>query len=454
MNSVNNPTAVLETQSSKQPLISQRLNLAVTDPNRRLKQGIWAYFILLIFEGALRKWFLPGLATPLLIVRDPIAIWLIFVTWKRGLLPFNLYMIGIMLIGVIGIYTATLLGHGSLIVALYGARILLFHFPLIFVIGRIFNRDDVVKMGIATLWITIPMTILIALQFYNPQSAWVNRGVGGDMEGAGFNGGALGFFRPPGTFSFTNGNSIFYGFAASFIFYFWLNTKDVNRLTLIVSTAGLLAAIPLSISRNLFFQVMISAVFAVIAALRKPKYLAGVFVAGIGMLLTLAVLSQTSFFQTATEAFATRFTNASEDEGGLKGALVDRYLGDLIKAVTPPPGMPYFGYGLGMGTNAGSMLLTGKTDFLIAEGEWGRLIGELGLQMGLMVILIRISLTVQIGLFSYRRLAQGDLLPWLLFSFGLLTILQSQWAQPTALGFSTLIAGLLLASFQSPDQAV
>jgi hypothetical protein len=35
-------------------------------------------------------------------------------------------------------------------------------------------------MGIATLWIAIPMAILIALQFHSPQSAWVNRGVGGE----------------------------------------------------------------------------------------------------------------------------------------------------------------------------------------------------------------------------------------------------------------------------------
>ena len=32
----------------------------------RLKQAIWLYLILLIYEGALRKWVLPDLSTPLL----------------------------------------------------------------------------------------------------------------------------------------------------------------------------------------------------------------------------------------------------------------------------------------------------------------------------------------------------------------------------------------------------
>ena len=31
---------------------------------------VWAYFWLLLFEGALRKWLVPGLSSALLIVRD------------------------------------------------------------------------------------------------------------------------------------------------------------------------------------------------------------------------------------------------------------------------------------------------------------------------------------------------------------------------------------------------
>ena len=43
-----------------------------------------------------------------------------------------------------------------------------------------------------------------------------------------------------------------------------------------------------------------------------------------------------------------------------------------------------------MGTNVGSTLLTGDRAFLIAEQEWGRVIGELGLLMGFIVIVIRV----------------------------------------------------------------
>ena len=39
-----------------------------------LKKLFWAYFLLLIFEGALRKWIVPQLSAPLLLVRDPIGL--------------------------------------------------------------------------------------------------------------------------------------------------------------------------------------------------------------------------------------------------------------------------------------------------------------------------------------------------------------------------------------------
>ncbi|WP_071781122.1 hypothetical protein [Adhaeribacter aquaticus] len=418
------------------------------DPYRALKQGIWAYFLLLIFEGALRKWFLPGLATPLLIIRDPLALWLLVKVWQRDLLPSNIYIVGTITIATLGIFTATLIGHGSLPVALFGARILLLHFPLMFVIGRIFTREDVIKMGKVTLWIAIPMTILTALQFYSPQTAWVNRGVGGDTAGAGFSG-ANDFFRPPGTFSFTNGLTAFYGFVAAYIFFFWFDSKTINKAMLIAATIGLLIAIPLSISRGLFFQVGVSLAFSILVISRKPQFLGKLILAIAGMIITLIILSKTSFFQTATGAFTERFESANDIEGGLEGVLIDRYLGGMFYALFGETQTPLFGYGIGMGTNVGSMLLTGSTVFLISEGEWGRLIGELGPLLGIAMIIIRVSFSAKVAMASYKKLTKGDLLPWMLVSYGIMMVPQSQWAQPTSLGFSTLIGGLMIASLRA-----
>ena len=73
-----------------------------------LKKGIYLYFLLLIFEGALRKWVLPGLATPLLIIRDPLALYLIILAWQKGLLPLRISLVVMVFIGIAGLCKAAI----------------------------------------------------------------------------------------------------------------------------------------------------------------------------------------------------------------------------------------------------------------------------------------------------------------------------------------------------------
>ncbi len=418
--------------------------------NEPLKAAIWLYFILLIFEGALRKWFLPALSTPLLVIRDPIAIWIFLKARQKNYLKFNAYSFLMVLTGLISTFTALTIGHGNLFVAIFGARIYVLQFPLIFAIGRIFDWTDVIKIGKAMLWISIPMTILIGVQFYSPQSAWVNKGVGGDTGGAGFSG-ALGYFRPPGTFSFTTGVVAFYGLLAAYIFYFWLHSYVVNKIVLMAATGCLLISIPLSISRSAFFEVALSLAFSIVAAWRRPKYVWSMVGAGIAMFIIYMIVGHQSFFTTSTDAFNARFTTANESEGGIHGVLLDRFLGGMITAVQNAPNLPFFGYGLGMGTNVGSNLLTGQSSFLIAEQEWGRIIGEQGLLLGFIVIIIRVALTIKVARNSIRYLKTTDALSWMLLSFCFILLLQAQWGQPTALGFTVLSAGLVIAAMNEPE---
>jgi len=418
-----------------------------------LKKGVWVYFFLLLFEGALRKWVLPSLAGPLLIVRDPVALWILYMAWQKGFLPKTIYLYGMVTLGLLGIVTAMLFGHGNLAVAIYGARIIVLHFPLIFAIGRIFDKEDVLEMGRVLLLIAIPMGILIGMQFYSPQSAWVNRSVAGGDGGAGFSG-AAGFFRPPATFSFTTGTTLFFEFAACYVIYFWLHPKSINIFILIGSSIAVLASIPFSISRALFFTIVVIAFFAVLATLRDRKYLGKIITASFIVVIGVLILSQLSTFQTAIDAFMLRFTSANKSEGGLEGTLGDRYLGGFVFALSKANEQPFFGYGIGMGTNVGSKILTGGTTFLISELEWGRLMGEMGALMGLGVIFLRLGLCWKLAVNSYRKLNAGDMLPWMILSLGLLNIPQGQWAQPTNLGFGVLLGGLIVASMRerAPDQ--
>jgi hypothetical protein len=412
-----------------------------------VKKSIWVYFFLLIFEGALRKWVLPSLSTPLLIVRDPVGIFILIYSLGSGLFPkSNGYLRASFFFGFIGIILAMVVGHRNLYVALFGARIFLIHFPLIFVIGHLFTRDDAIKMGKVLIYISIPMTILIAVQFYSPQTAFVNRGIGEDTNGAGFSG-ALGYFRPPGTFSFTNGNSAFYSFVSAFLFFFWLNQKFIKKIILITATVAFIAAIGYSISRTIFFQAMVALLFILIAVSLKPKYLPSFIIGALVIGIMITALSSLPIINNATEAFTSRFETANKKEGGVQGVFLDRFLGGSLNAIKQSPNYPFLGMGLGLGTAAGAVIQTGRATFLIDEGEWGRIVGEMGPLLGLLVIFMRCLLVFQLMKTSFYLLRKkNDSLPWMLMSYGFLIILQGGWAQPTNLGFFVIIGGLVLAS--------
>src|SRR3981081_4124359 len=56
---------------------------------------IWTYFVLLIFEGTLRKWILPQYSDILLVVRDPVVIAIYLLAIKARVFPRNGYMLAL-----------------------------------------------------------------------------------------------------------------------------------------------------------------------------------------------------------------------------------------------------------------------------------------------------------------------------------------------------------------------
>lgn len=445
-------SSIIQRESSSLFAAKQEERIAEAKRRRKfLVTGIWLYFFLLIFEGALRKWVLPSLANPLLIVRDPVAIYLMLYAWYYNMFPRSIFIIWMSIVTIISIFTTLFFAHGNLVITIYGARTFLIHFPFVFLIGSVLNRSDVLKVGKVALWISIPMAIMVAIQFYSPQSAWVNRGVGGDMSGAGF-GGALGYFRPPGTFSFTNGLVAFFSFTAAYIFYFWLRPGQINKVILISATIGLIFTIPFSISRTLAFTVSLMILFVLMTLSRNIKNMGRILVGLIGIGVLIVLLSKTGWLDTPMEVFLSRFEQAGKTEGGVEGTLGNRYFGGMLKAILKASEKPFFGEGLGLGTNAGAALFGSKGVFLVAEEEWARTIGEMGALLGMAVILIRLSVTFKLAVASYFEISVGYVLPWMLLSFCIIIFPQGAWAQPTMLGFSTMITGLLIASLsESPE---
>jgi hypothetical protein len=410
-----------------------------------IKIAIWLYFFLWIFEGALRKWVLPSLATPLLIVRDPVAIYIILRAIYLNVKFTNAYLVCAYIITLLSLIITITFGHGNLFVGVYGARIMLLHFPLIFIIGAVFTKEDILKMGYVLLAFNILMTLIVYLQFISPQTAFINIGLGGEGS-AGF-GGESGYFRPPGTFSFITGLASFYIMVSVFIFYFWLSGERISKILLICSTLALIFALPLTISRTAVGGVVLVGVFAFIGSSTGIKSIMKlVFTVFIIFILFTVLQKTTTIFSLGTEVFMDRVDTASVQSGGFKESFFSRAVDGFVSPIVNLMKLPLFVGKLGMGTNAGAQMLSGSNGFLIAEDELSRIAGEQGLVLGGGIIILRLGLALSLFLKSIRLPNENKLLPLIFCGTALFSLTQGQWAQPSMLGYSVMVTGLLLAS--------
>ena len=412
------------------------------EATRLIRRLIWLYIILWLIEGGLRRWVLPGLATPLLLVRDPLVIVLYCLAFANNMFPVNGFIIWGALLGVLSFINAMLLGHGNLFVALYGVRCDFLHVPLIFIMGKVLRPKDVLALAKVAVWVAIPYTALLVAQFYQPQDAWVNRGVGGSLEGAGFDG-AMDRFRPPGTFSFITGPAQLYPLFTACWFALLLSRK-LPLWTMIASGAAILVTIPISISRTLFLSVVIVAlagVGAMVAGGRFSMKIVFQFLVAAAILFMFS--GQSDIFQDGMQAFSARWETSTDDKGGFKGASVDRVLDGLFGAFGNVSGA---GCGTGFSTNVGQQLATQHTGFGAAEAEWGRLLYDNGFVLGSLMIAYRVALVGAIVMASYRAWRRRSTTSVIFAAASFMMLLNGQWGQPTSLGSAVIGGGLTLAA--------
>jgi hypothetical protein len=418
----------------------------IAAPNyKSIKIAIWLYFLLWIFEGALRKWILPSLATPLLVVRDPIAVYIILRAFYLHVKFVNGYVVLSSIFTLLGLAVTLTFGHENLFVGLYGARIMLLHFPLIFIIGEVFKKEDILKFGRVMLAINILVTLIVYFQFISPQTAFINVGVGGEGS-AGFSG-SMGYFRPSGTFSFTTGLSAYYILVSVFVFYFWMSKEACSKILLISSTIALLIALPLTVSRTSVGGVILVGLFTFLGSSTSVKSIIRLAFTVVVIFVLFTVLQKTTtIFSLGTEVFMSRVETANTQGGGMKDSFFTRAISGFTEPIVSLLKAPLFVGNLGMGNNAGAQMLVGKRDFLVSEGELNRVGGEQGLILGGGLIVLRLVLAISLFLKSIKLPSAYKLLPVTFCGTALFMITQGQWAQPSMLGCAVVATGLLVAS--------
>jgi len=422
--------------------------------HKSIKVLLWLYLALLLTEGALRKWLLPSLADPLLIVRDPVVLVIYALALAAGIFPTSRFLVVAAVLAVLSVAASLLGGHDHLLIIAYGLRINYLHLPLIWIMGAVLDRRDVERMGSFLLLMAVPMTAVMIAQFRSPMDALINRGVGGDGASQIF--GADGRIRPPGLFAFITGPQLFYPLCAAFFFHQLGSARRLPWLVLTGCGLALAIALPVSISRTVMLATaVVTGAFLLslpFSTIRLRHLLRPVLL----LVVLGGVLSFLPIFKESRTVFMMRWDTAVEQtHGAAWGGVVDRTVNGFTNPYYYLRIAPFFGYGIGTGSNVGSRLASGQVGFALAEEEWGKVLLELGPVLGAFFIAFRISLTVWLGLQAWRALrGEKDNLPLLLFAATAVTVLQGQWAPPTVLGFAVVGSGLILAALKpavAPD---
>jgi hypothetical protein len=411
-----------------------------------LKRLFWVYFLLLIFEGALRKWILPQLSAPLLLVRDPIAFWIIWEAYRTHKWPKKWSGVtGLLALGLVTLCTVQLVALDyPWFAAVYGLRSYLLPFPVAFIMGENLTGEDLRKFGNWTLWLIMPLTAIEVMQYSTPSSSFWNAGASEGVKQIGYTGGHV---RASATFSYATGPTCFVTLAAAFIFYGLANPRFAKRWLLWAAAGALVLAIPLTGSRTLVYQlagvvlcVLVAAFFGVSQLARTVKVIAA-------LLIVFSLVSFLPVFSEATGSLYERFSQANAAEGGTTQSLNKRILIPITgRLVDMMAGNNLLGMGVGSGANAVSRLLVGKVEFLSGEEEIVRTFHEFGWPGGVTFTLFRLFLAVWIAAKALSRAREQQALAWLLapVTFVLLTL--GVLDQPTEQGFMVIAVGFSLAA--------
>ena len=434
---------------------------------RRLVVLITFIYVLLLFEGAARKWMFPSLGQVLFFIRDPFVLIAYVIAFRHGFFPKGN---GFMLTGVaLGLCAILLVGAQMLssaasadgvILAVYGWRNYFLYIPLAFVIGETFERPDIERIVRWTLVIVIPASLLVFLQFMSPLDAPINVGFGGvkALQFHGLNSDSA-HTRPMGFSTSDLGQKELVVSALAMTLSLWLlpgARRFIRFWFLLPATCAVLVCLAVSGSRGTIVHsglIMIAAIACtVLARGRGVSARAVIWPTFIGL---AAVTLYPLLFPEAFQAFANRWDHASAVESHVFGTLgvFGRALYGFIDFFNLMGDTPLAGYGLGLAGNARLTLgiqIEGFTGW--AETDWARQIVDLGPVMGLIFIAYRVAFTGWLGLrcmAGARRMS--DPLPVLLFAFvGIDLLYGLMTGHGTINGYVWLFTGFCLAAARAP----
>jgi hypothetical protein len=392
-----------------------------------LKNFFLLIFFYILFEGAVRKWFLPNLILEITLLRDCIVIYGILYSFKNGIYDKSNWQENVIffwtILVVVWAFVQFLIYQNNYKIYLVGFRgwVLYFWFALMFL--NAFNKDTLDLISKTILLSIIPIGLLSIVQHFLPITHALNVQSGLEaFPGEGIFTVTSGIPRTTGTFTFVSGFTEYMKFITPFFVYFIDGAYKNNLSKKIKVTLILIFFLTCLTSGSrttiMFASIIMFCYFLYVAKNSKEKRIATYIFWTLGLGIVGLV-----FFKTAIDATFERFVTATSGENSYYRIFVTIFgTSEAWEKFT------FLGKGIGAGSNL-SQSYVGNQVFSLGEFESTRNLREGG-ALGLLFLLFKVFFSIIILLKSYKiSKSSNNILP---FFFSLYVAQQVLMASTTS----------------------
>lgn len=383
------------------------------------------FALLMIFEGAVRKWIFPALGTPLQVARDilpALALLAVFVAQpsRRLLLaamPASEVVAAFTAYFFLACVSAAISGQDSLFIALLGLRTHFAYVPLAILAPLILK--DIKTCENFFVWmilVGVPVCVLTVYQSALPQSHWLNVYGTGEESNALF--GDNGLVRAAGTFSYITGMGYYAQFVGIISVYLMFTNRNVRVrfISALTFAIAVMAAFSTG-SRAVVYSLMLQAFMLVLFCQSVRRALFSNLKSNI-ILYAAVVLAVSYFGYEQFEAFVQRVEGVSDDTGW-------RMMDGFFEWFSVLENYP-FGRGLGSGHQQAATFVGGAAGFgeanLLPESELSRVAMELG-ALGFVIYLSFKFLVIYFGWYVIKKFTASTHKPLAVLAFSYFVLL-------------------------------
>ncbi|MCW6506563.1 hypothetical protein [Lichenifustis flavocetrariae] len=426
------------------------LNASSRERTRQALAGLaFLFYLLLLAEGPLRKWIVPGASNLLVFLRDPLMVVMLLVYIRLGpsrSMRRALALFGFVLLLFLACITCQLATSAvPALAVLAGARNYFLFVPLCCILRDVFTPRDYARWIRLNLLLALPIGILVLVQYRSGPAAWINAAPGGSNDGVFLL--VEDVVRPYGVFSFTLGHSAFAAWMAGVLLAAVSARRalSISPVLLLWGACGVVLMGAFSGSRTYLLlagAVVLTFVAATLGfGTPRAKKVACALVASLAVVSAGVAVADPALVGALNERQSAAV--ASEGSTGERvGRLLTEFAGEMTE-------VPLFGYGLGAGTNVANFLSNGRTDHVLAEYELTRIVQELGPFFGLLAILLRWGLAAWLMAAALAALRRGNLQPVSFLGFvAPVFLVHDVTLQNSMIGIAWFSAGIFLSSLR------